>query len=80
MEGGSLHDLQKQLGHSTPVLTSETYTHTSASHLASQMDRLSFPAPTDDRAKVIDLVAKRTDSAQGGDEGEREAIAEVANS
>jgi len=42
MNGGDIFTLQKILGHSTPVITSETYAHLSLDHMANAADRISF--------------------------------------
>lgn len=39
MAGGSLTDVQRNLGHSTPVLTSETYGHIAEEHRIREADR-----------------------------------------
>lgn len=39
MAGGSLADVQRNLGHSTPVLTSETYGHIAEDHRVREADR-----------------------------------------
>jgi integrase len=39
MAGGSLTDVQRNLGHSTPVLTSETYGHTGEDHRVREADQ-----------------------------------------
>jgi len=39
MAGGSLADVQRNLGHSTPVLTSETYGHIADDHRVREADR-----------------------------------------
>lgn len=39
MNGGSLTDVQRNLGHSTPVLTSETYGHLAEDHRIREADR-----------------------------------------
>ena len=60
MAGGSLTDVQRNLGHSTPVLTSETYGHIAEDHRLREADRrLEFglgeptrwPAPTEQAEK-----------------------------
>jgi len=38
MAGGSLADVQRNLGHSTPVLTSETYGHIGEDHRIREVD------------------------------------------
>lgn len=78
MAGGNLFDLQKILGHSTPQLVSDTYAHLSPAHLASQADRISFPAPPPP-ADVIP-IAKRVDSARAVPLGESSAANEATNS
>ena len=45
MCGGSIFDLQKNLGHSSVQVTSETYGHLSPSHRLKEAERLSFEAP-----------------------------------
>lgn len=45
MSGGDIFQLQKILGHSTPVITADTYAHLSTEHIASAADRVSFPDP-----------------------------------
>jgi len=45
MSGGNLLTLQRILGHSSPVITSETYSHLSPDHLVSESDRFAFGAP-----------------------------------
>jgi hypothetical protein len=39
MSGGSLADVQRNLGHSTPVLTSETYGHIAEDHRVREAER-----------------------------------------
>jgi integrase len=58
MAGGSLTDVQRNLGHSTPVLTAETYGHIGEDHRIAESDaRLSLgisnpgPRDTDEDAK-----------------------------
>lgn len=38
MAGGTLTDVQRNLGHSTPVLTSETYGHIADDHRIKESD------------------------------------------
>jgi integrase len=48
MAGGSLADVQRNLGHSTPVLTSETYGHIAEDHRVREADQrlaLGLPKP-----------------------------------
>jgi integrase len=48
MAGGSLADVQRNLGHSTPVLTSETYGHIAEDHRVHESDKrltLGLPKP-----------------------------------
>jgi integrase len=48
MAGGSLADFQRNLGHSTPVLTSETYGHIAEDHRVREADQrlaLGLPKP-----------------------------------
>jgi integrase len=48
MAGGSLADVQRNLGHSTPVLTSETYGHIAEDHRVREADQrlaLGLPQP-----------------------------------
>jgi integrase len=65
--GGDIFTLQRILGHSTPQLTSDTYAHLAPDRLASQADRISYPAPQAP-AKVIPI-------ASGTDNGD--AVAEA---
>jgi integrase len=39
MAGGSLADVQRNLGHSTPMLTSETYGHIAEDHRIREVDQ-----------------------------------------
>jgi integrase len=38
MSGGSLADVQRNLGHTSPVLTSETYSHIGEDHRIREVD------------------------------------------
>jgi len=43
--GGDLLTLQRILGHSTPTITGEVYSHLAPSHLVKESDRIRFDAP-----------------------------------
>lgn len=45
MSGGSIFDLQRNLGHSSVQLTSEVYAHLSPDHRVKDAQRLHFPEP-----------------------------------
>lgn len=45
MSGGSLYDLQKNLGHHSVAFTAEVYGHLSADHRVREATRISYPAP-----------------------------------
>jgi integrase len=52
MAGGSLTDVQHNLGHSTPVLTSQTYGHIADDHRVREAERhLNFGMQDDDKAR-----------------------------
>jgi integrase len=55
MAGGSIYDLQKNLGHHSVAFTAEIYGHLSADHRVQEADRLSFEAPAE--GKVIAFEA-----------------------
>lgn len=54
MSGGNLFDLQKNLGHSTPVLTAETYGHLSTDHRVKEAERVSYAVPA--KGKVVKIA------------------------
>jgi integrase len=45
MAGGSVYDLQKNLGHHSVAFTADIYGHLSADHRVREVDRLNFEAP-----------------------------------
>jgi integrase len=51
MAGGSVYDLQKNLGHHSVAFTADVYGHLSADHRVREADRLRFDAP--EPAKVL---------------------------
>ena len=51
MSGGSIYDLQKNLGHHSVAFTADIYGHLSKDHRVREVDRLSFEAPA--AAKVL---------------------------
>jgi integrase len=55
MAGGSVYDLQKNLGHHSVAFTAEVYGHLSADHRVREADRLAFDAPPEAEGKVIEL-------------------------
>jgi len=56
MAGGSVYDLQKNLGHHSVAFTAEIYGHLSADHRVQEADRLSFDAPIATQGIVIDFA------------------------
>lgn len=58
MAGGTIVDLQRNLGHSTPVLTTETYGHLSPDHRVKEAARISFPVAT--KAKILQVGGDAT--------------------
>jgi integrase len=62
MAGSGLADVQDNLGHSTPVLTKETYGHLAEGHRIREASRISFPAPPP-TAKVLPFVAPAPDAS-----------------
>jgi integrase len=64
MAGGSIFDLQRNLGHHSVAFTASVYGHLSQDHRVKESDRLSglFAAPAPTADNVIP-IAKRTDSA-----------------
>ena len=55
MAGGSIFDLQKNLGHHSVAFTAAVYGHLAEDHRVKESDRLSglFVAPPDTEAKVL---------------------------
>jgi integrase len=45
MSGGSLYDLQKNLGHHSVAFTEKVYGHLTADHRIREAGRVSYPAP-----------------------------------
>jgi integrase len=60
MSGGSIFDLQRNLGHSSVMLTSEVYAHLSPDHRLSDAQRISYPEPQP--AAVIPLRRSSADT------------------
>jgi integrase len=57
MRGGNLLALQRILGHSTPTITGEIYSHLAPEHLVGESDRLKFTAPAGDVIDAADALA-----------------------
>jgi integrase len=55
MAGGSVYDLQKNLGHHSVAFTADVYGHLSADHRVREADRLAFDAPPEAEGRVIEL-------------------------
>ena len=55
MSGGSLYDLQRNLGHHSVTFTASVYGHLSQDHRVKEADRLNFDTPTD--GKVLHFRA-----------------------
>jgi integrase len=55
MAGGSIYDLQKNLGHHSVAFTADIYGHLSADHQVREADRLRFTAPAP--AKVMPFLS-----------------------
>jgi integrase len=63
MSGASLYDVQRLLGHSTPVVT-QVYAHLSPDHLSAQVARLNFTPPSPEG--VVDMGEERRRRAADG--------------
>jgi integrase len=63
MAGGNLLTLQRILGHSTPTITGEVYSHLAPNHLVMESDRLRFTAPA---GEVIAMPAPAANAAVTG--------------
>ena len=57
MAGGSIYDLQKNLGHHSVAFTADIYGHLSADHRVREADRLTFAAPAEPAGKGDPLRA-----------------------
>jgi hypothetical protein len=59
MAGGSIADVQRNLGHSTPILTTEIYGHLAEDHRVREADsRLALGLPKGDREQLSDVAAE----------------------
>lgn len=65
MAGGSLADVQRNLGHSTPVLTSETYGHIAEDHRVREADQRLSPGLSKPGPKLLEGKQPTTGERKG---------------
>ena len=57
MAGGNLLTLQRILGHSTPTITGEVYSHLAPNHRVMESDRLRFTPPAGEIVDAAEALA-----------------------